>query len=129
MVSRNQGIRFIRRKTRPTRGHIAPPRFDKGIVSRLTQQAQDLLDAALAATERGEACTEMTILIGADGGIRMCADSDWPLESLAREQGARTAFRVSGQNGRVSVQAREGRHSCVLESRSQKEVARLLLRA
>jgi hypothetical protein len=97
-------------------------------VSHLTQQAQDLLDAALAATERGETCTEMTILVGPDGAIHMCAESDWPLDSLARERGARTAFRVSERQGRVSVIGREGPHTCFLESRSQQGIGRLLLR-
>jgi len=86
------------------------------------------MDAALAATERGEACTEMTILITPDGAIRMCAESDWPLESLAREQGARAAFRVTEHQGRVSVIGREGPHTCFLESRSQHGIGRLLLR-
>ncbi|HXP88418.1 MAG TPA: hypothetical protein VN841_27060 [Bryobacteraceae bacterium] len=86
------------------------------------------MDAALAATERGEACTEMTILIAPDGSIRMCAESDWPLESLAREQGARAAFRISEQSGRVSVMGREGAHTCLLESCSQHGIGRLLLR-
>jgi hypothetical protein len=86
------------------------------------------MDAALAATERGEACTEMTILITPDGAIRMCAESDWPLESLAREQGARAAFRVTEHQGMVSVIGREGVHTCFLESRTQHGIGRLLLR-
>ena len=65
-------------------------------MSLLAQQAQDLLEAATAAAAQGERCTEMTILIGPDGSIRMCAESDWPLESLAREHGARAAYRVTG---------------------------------
>jgi hypothetical protein len=108
---------------------IIPARpIDKVGVSRLAEQAQDLLDAALAATKHGEPCTEMTILIAPDGAIRMCAESDWPLDSLAREQGARAVFRIAEQDGRVSVCGREGAHSCFLESRSQHAIARLLLR-
>ena len=97
-------------------------------MSRLTQQAQQLLDAALSAAERGEACTEMTILITVDGAIRMCAESNWPLESLARERGARAAFRITESHGRVSVFGREGSHTCLLESQSHHATARLLLR-
>lgn len=70
----------------------------------------------------------MTILIASDGAIRMCAESDWPLDSLARERGARAAFRVTEHQGRVSVMGREGPHTCFLESRSQQAVSRLLLR-
>src|SRR5271165_1198425 len=102
---------MIRPRPRTLPNNIPGRPLDKVGVSRLTQQAQDLLDAALAATKHGEACTEMTILIGPDGAIRMCADSDWPLDSLAREHGARAAFRIVGQNGRVSVLGREGAHT------------------
>ena len=97
-------------------------------MSRLVQQAQSFLEAALAAHRSGEVCTEMTVLIGQDGAIRMCAESDWPLDSLSRERGARAAYRISEHNGRVTVEGREGSHTCCLESQSQKSIARLLLR-
>ena len=98
-------------------------------MSRLTEQAQTLLDAALSASQRGETCTEMTILIAADGAIHMCAETDWPLDSLAREHGARVAFRITEQNGRVSVFGKQGPHTCLLESQGHQATARLLLRA
>jgi hypothetical protein len=98
-------------------------------VSRFAQNAQSLLDAAAAAVSQGEACSEMTILIGRDGGIHMVADSDWPLDSLALEHGARSAYRVSGSWGGVRVEGREGGQWCVLESESPARVARLLLGA
>lgn len=79
------------------------------------EQAQNLLDAALAALERGESCAEMTVLIGNDGGIQLCADSDWPLDSLMLDRGARTAYRVSPRRGSVRVEGREGSRRCVLE--------------
>jgi hypothetical protein len=87
-------------------------------VQRLANQAQDLLDAALAALERGGSCAEMTVmtvLIGDDGQIQMCADSDWPLDSLMLDRGARTAYRVSPRRGSVRVEGREGLRRCVLE--------------
>jgi len=46
-------------------------------VSRFAERAHQILDAAEAAA-RGEACSEMTILIGQDGGIHMIANSDCP---------------------------------------------------
>ncbi len=58
----------------------------------------------------------MTVLIGHDGCLVMCADSEWPLDSLARERGARTAYRVTSTARRVRVEGREGLHTCVLES-------------
>lgn len=88
-------------------------------MSRFAEQAQNLLDAALAAIERGESCTEMTVmtvLIGRDGGIQMCADSDWPLESLMLDRGARTGYRVSPRRGSVRVEGREGLRRCLLET-------------
>jgi hypothetical protein len=59
----------------------------------------------------------MTVLIGQDGGIQLCADSDWPLDSLARERGARAAYRVTTHGAMVRVEGREGLRTCVLESR------------
>ncbi len=89
-----------------------------GSVTRFAEQAQSLMDAALAALDRGESCTEMkvmTVLIGRDGEIQMCADSDWPLDSLMLDRGARTGYRVSPRRGSVRVEGREGLKRCVLE--------------
>ena len=69
----------------------------------------------------------MTILIGQTGAIEMIANSDWPLESLARERGAKSAYRVSEHRGRVQVEACEGSRTCTLEARSTAQTARLLL--
>ena len=91
------------------------------------EQAQSILDAAETAVSRGEACSEMTILIGQDGQIRMLADSDWPLDSLVLYHGARSAYRVSGCNGSVKVEGREGGRICVMQSRNPAQIARLLL--
>jgi hypothetical protein len=77
------------------------------------QRAQELLEAAVA----GPCGSEMTVLISPDGAIQLCADSDWPLESLARERGAQSAYRVSSHKGGVRVEGREGLRTCVLESR------------
>src|SRR5437762_9453418 len=76
------------------------------------------MDAALAALERGESCQEMTVLISREGGIQMCADSDWPLDSLMLDRGARTGYRVSPRRGSVRVEGREGVRRCLLEGRT-----------
>ena len=89
--------------------------LDKVGVSPFAEQAQSLLDAALAALARGESCQEMTVLISREGGIQMCANSDWPLESLMVERGARTGYRVSPRRGSVRVEGREGLRRCLLE--------------
>jgi len=85
-------------------------------VNEFAEQAQNLLDAALAALNRGESCQEMTVLIARDGAIQMCTDSDWPLDSLMLDRGARTGYRVSPRRGSVRVEGREGLRRCVLEA-------------
>ena len=52
----------------------------------------------------GVACSETTVLVGYDGAIQMCVNSDWPLDSLARERGARAAYRVTTQDGEPRVE-------------------------
>lgn len=85
------------------------------------QRAQELLEAALNAP----VASEMTILICADGSLRLCADSDWPLDSLARERGAQAAYRVSTRGSSVRVEGRQGQSTCILES--QRSSLRTLL--
>jgi hypothetical protein len=91
-------------------------RADTCFVTRILEYAQQILSAAEAAASRGETCSETTILIGQDGGIHMMVDSDWPLDSLLLDRGARSAFRVSAPRGVLRVEAREGLRVCVLES-------------
>jgi hypothetical protein len=98
-------------------------------VNGFAEQAQNLMDAALAALERGESCDEMkvmTVLIGPDGGIQMCADSDWPLDSLMLDRGARTGYRVTPRSGSVRVEGREGLQRCLLEGRTVARAALML---
>ena len=91
-------------------------------MSRFAEQAENILQAAESAGE----CSPMTILIG-QNGIRMIADSDWPLDSLLWHHGAETAYRVSERRGSIRVEGREGSKRCLLETRSPNEAARLLL--
>jgi hypothetical protein len=81
----------------------------------------------LKAAESAGSCSNMTILIGQEGGIHMIADSDWPLDSLTWHHGAKTAYRVSEQCGSVRVEGREGSRTCVMESVKPIEIARFLL--
>ena len=96
-------------------------------MTRFAEQAHSILEAAESAAGHGESPSEMTILIGQDGGIHMIADCDWPLDSLTWHHGARTAYRVSEQKGTVRVEGREGSRTCVLESAKPAHIARLLL--
>jgi len=93
-------------------------------VSRFAEHAQNILDAA----ESAGTCSDMTILLGRDG-IRMIADSDWPLDSLLWHHGAESAYRVSEHRGSVRVEGREGSRRCLLESVSPAHTARMLLAA
>jgi hypothetical protein len=93
-------------------------------VSRFVDHAQNILDAA----ESAGSCSAMTILMGPTG-IRLIADSDWPLDSLLSHHGANTAYRVTENRGAVRVEGREGSRRCVLESVSPATTARLLLAA
>ncbi|MEO8100778.1 MAG: hypothetical protein ABI811_23985 [Acidobacteriota bacterium] len=77
------------------------------------QRAQQLLEAAATA---GPAGSQMTVLIASNGAIELCANSDWPLDSLARERGALAAYRVTSTAATVRVEGREGQLRCVLES-------------
>jgi len=94
---------------------------------RFLENAQGLLEAAESATAHGETCSEMTILIGQDGAIQMIADSDWPLDSLAWHHGAKEAYRVTGDKGSVRVEGRQGSRTCVVQSPTPAQAARLLL--
>ena len=64
------------------------------------------------------AVSDFTMLISRDGAIQMLAASDWPLDRLLEERGARAAYRVGEVNGRVKVEARTARETCRLEAES-----------
>jgi hypothetical protein len=92
-----------------------------------TEQAYEILEAAETASSKGLACAEWTLLVTQEGGLHMFADSDWPLDRLAGEHGARAAYRVSEHRGHLRVEARSGSRSCTVESHTPRQVARLLL--
>jgi hypothetical protein len=100
---------------------------DKPLVNRFTEHALQILEAAESASAHGEACSEMTIVVGREGAITMLADSDWPLDSLASLHGARAVYRVKERSGTVSVEGREGSRTCLMESRTPAAIARQLL--
>jgi hypothetical protein len=69
----------------------------------------------------------MTILIGVEGGIRMGAGSDWPLDSMGAHYGAQMAYRVSQRQSRVRVEGRSEGSTCLFETPQPDVAARLLL--
>jgi hypothetical protein len=100
---------------------------DKDFVSRFVDNAAQIFDAAENAARSGYTPSEMTILISAEGGIRMVADSDWPLDSLQAHHGARMAYRVSQRATMVRVEGRAGSQTCLFETERPERAARLLL--
>jgi len=96
-------------------------------VSSFLDTAQQILEAAENVMLAGEAPSETSILLGTKGGIHIVMDSDWPLESLQREHGAETAYRVSGNANRVQVDGRDGLRRCHLETITPALAARVLL--
>ena len=98
-------------------------------MSRFLNNALQILDAAESAIQSGHTPTDMTILITAEGGIRMVADSDWPLESLQIQHGAKMAYRVSQSASLVRVEGRADSRTCLFETVKPERAARLLLNA
>ena len=96
-------------------------------MSRFVDNAVQIFDAAENAVRSGHTPSEMTILISAEGGIRMVADSDWPLDSLQAHHGARMAYRVSQCASMVRVEGRAGSRTCLFETEKPERAARLLL--
>lgn len=96
-------------------------------MSRFVDNAVEILSAAESAVESGHTPSDMTILITPEGGIRMIADSDWPLDSLELHHGARMAYRVSQSAKYVRVEGRAGSRTCLFETVKPEQAARLLL--
>lgn len=96
-------------------------------VSRFLDDARAIFEAAESASQSGQAVSDFTMLISPDGAIQMLAASDWPLDRLLEDRGARAVYRVGEVNGRVKVEARTARETCRLEAESPQSVARRVL--
>ena len=95
-------------------------------MSRFVDNAMQILNAAESAVESGHTPSDMTILMTPQG-IRMIADSDWPLESLQLHHGAEMAYRVSQSAIIVRVEGRAGARTCLFETAKPEQAARALL--
>jgi len=95
-------------------------------VGRFLEHAWEIFHAAECAPEAGPEASDWTILVGPSGRIRMMAGCDWPLESLQFEHGARMVFRVSRQQGKVRLEGRAGRRTCMFETGRPDGAARRL---
>jgi hypothetical protein len=107
--------------------HTVSLESDKEIVSRFLDNAAQIFEAAESALESGNEPSDLTILIGPEGGIRMVADTDWPLDTLQAHHGAQMAYRVSRQAETVRVQGRAGRQTCLFETARPERIAHHLL--
>ena len=95
-------------------------------MGRFADNFSAILEVAESAAAGGHDLPDWSILVGLRGAIQMVADSDWSLESLQAERGARMAFRVSRHDGRVCLTGRAGDRSCRSDAGKPNGVARLL---
>ena len=98
-------------------------------MSRFLENAREILEVAEGVLSAGETPSNVSILMTAGRGIRVIAESDWPLESLQREHGADMAFRVSGTQDKVSVDGRTGFRTCQFETLAPAQIAKFMLNA
>src|SRR5262245_9621692 len=83
-----------------------PARFDKLFVTDFVENAQRIYETAASAGGAELESGDLSILIGADGAIRMLMGSDWPLDSLEAHYGAKAAYRVSRHENQVQVEGK-----------------------
>ena len=96
-------------------------------MSRFVENAVRILDAAESNVRAGHTPSDMTILITPEGGIRLVANCDWPLESLKSHHGAKMAYRVSHNDAIVRVEGRADSRTCLFETAKPERAACLLL--
>ena len=99
---------------------------DKDLVTGFLENAERIFETAASAQGELE-CSDLAIVIGQDGNIRMLMGSDWPLDSLQAHHGAMAAYRVSRSGSQVRVEGKSPTGSCVLQSEPVSSVARRLL--
>jgi hypothetical protein len=96
-------------------------------MSRFLEDAGRIFEAAESVSASGQVVSDVTILVGAEGGVHLLADSDWPLDRLLAERGAWTAYRVSERAGQVKLEGRAGARACLLQAETPQSIARRLL--
>lgn len=75
-----------------------------------------ILDVAESAMESNLNPSVLTIVMGAEGGIRIIGESDWPLESLRLHYGAEMVYRVRQQGDAIRLEGRAGSRTCLFET-------------
>lgn len=98
-------------------------------MSRFLDNAASIFEAAESSVENGLTPSDMTILIGVEGGIRLVAgSSDWSLDAIQADRGAEMVYRVSQMGEKVRVEGRAGSQTCVLETEARKRTIASILR-
>jgi hypothetical protein len=92
-----------------------------------SDNAASIFEAAESVLKAGQQPTDMTIVIGQEGGIQLIAESDWPLDSLLVHHGAQMAYRVSQQDKSLRLEGRAGSRTCLFETAKLDGAARTLL--
>ena len=98
------------------------------LVSRFLDNAASILQTAESTRQAGHDSSDWTIAYCQDGGLRMMANSDWPLDSLESHLGASMIFRVSESGGRLTVDGRAGGQAVRLQAERPSRAAKILLR-
>jgi hypothetical protein len=96
-------------------------------VGTFSDNAASIFEAAESVLKAGQDPTDMTIVIGQEGGIQLIAESDWPLDSLLAHHGAQMAYRVSQQDKSLRLEGRAGGRTCLFETAKLDGAARTLL--
>jgi hypothetical protein len=82
-------------------------------VSAFLQQAEDILDVAVAGNTYGAG--DVAILFDHRGGMRMLDPAGWTLPALRAEFGATAVYKVERRNGAVRVEGWSGGQRCLLQ--------------
>ncbi len=85
-------------------------------MTRFNDNALRIIEIVESAMEGNLAPKELTIVIGAEGGIRILGESDWPLESLQSHHGAEMVYRVRQQGNAIRLEGRAGSRTCLFET-------------
>ena len=96
-------------------------------MERFTDNAANIFEAAETAMRAGHELSNMTIVIGREGSIRLIAESDWPLDTLQAHHGAQMVYRVRQQDETLRLEGRAGSRTCSFESEKLNGAARRLL--
>lgn len=91
------------------------------------ENGRRIFQTAHSALLNGEDISEVSILIGDDGSLRLVMQTGWSLDSLQAEHGAPMAYRVRRQDHKVRMEGRAGVRTCLFEAAKPDGAARLLL--